>query len=45
MKYIEENSKIWDNRVENNDIWSIPTGGSVLDQYIKSSIATKAVKM
>lgn len=24
MQYIEENSRIWDNRSENNDIWSIP---------------------
>ena len=24
MKYIEENSKIWDERSENNDTWSIP---------------------
>ena len=24
MTYIEENSKIWDERSENNDTWSIP---------------------
>ena len=24
MSYVEENSKIWDERSENNDIWSIP---------------------
>ena len=24
MSYVEENSKIWDERSENNDIWSVP---------------------
>jgi len=24
MSYVEENSKIWDKRSENNDIWSVP---------------------
>lgn len=24
MSYIEENSKIWDDRAENNDKWSVP---------------------
>ncbi|MDE6662093.1 MAG: hypothetical protein K2K46_02000 [Lachnospiraceae bacterium] len=87
MRYIEENSKIWDKRAENNDMWSIPvssevisqaregtwnivltpakpvpkdwfpdnfegkkilclaSGGSILDKYINSSIATRAIKM
>lgn len=24
MSYVEENSKIWDERSENNDTWSVP---------------------
>ncbi len=30
MKYIEENSKIWDERSENNDIWSIPVTSEMI---------------
>lgn len=32
VRYIEENSKIWDKRVENNDIWSIPVSSEVISQ-------------
>ena len=32
MKYIEENSKIWDNRSENNDQWSIPVTSEMIKQ-------------
>ena len=30
MKYINENSKIWDTRSENNDIWSVPVTSEVV---------------
>ena len=60
MKYIDENSKIWDKRSENEDKWSVAVssetgfaivgfyedkGGTVLDHYMNSSIATKAIKL
>lgn len=32
MKYIEENSRIWDERSENNDIWSIPVTSEMVRQ-------------
>lgn len=31
MKYIEENSRIWDTRSENNDIWSIPVTSEIIE--------------
>ena len=31
MKYIEENSKIWDTRSENNDTWSIPVSSETVE--------------
>lgn len=35
MKYIETNSKIWDNRAENNDVWSIPVTSEMVNQAKK----------
>ena len=35
MNYIEDNSKIWDNRAENNDIWSIPVTSEMISQARK----------
>lgn len=32
MKYIEENSKIWDNRSENNDKWSVQVTSEMIKQ-------------
>lgn len=32
MKYIEENSKIWDERSENNDTWSIPVTSEMVSR-------------
>ncbi|MDE5748516.1 MAG: class I SAM-dependent methyltransferase [Acetatifactor sp.] len=32
MKYIEENSKIWDKRVEKNDKWSVPVSSEIISQ-------------
>lgn len=32
MKYIEENSKIWDKHAENNNIWSVPVSSEVISQ-------------
>lgn len=32
MRYIEENSKIWDNRSENDDEWSIPVTSEMIKQ-------------
>ena len=32
MTYIEENSKIWDKRSENNDIWSVPVTSEMINQ-------------
>lgn len=32
MKYIEENSTIWDERSENNDIWSIPVTSEMIQK-------------
>lgn len=32
MKYIEDNSKIWDTRSENNDCWSVPVSSSVIQR-------------
>lgn len=32
MKYIEENSKIWDKRAENNDKWSVPVSSEIISQ-------------
>ena len=32
MNYIEDNGKIWDNRSENNDIWSIPVTSEMIRQ-------------
>ena len=31
MKYIEENSKIWDIRSENNDTWSVPVTSEMVE--------------
>ena len=31
MKYIEENSKIWDTRSENNDTWSVPVTSEMVE--------------
>lgn len=30
MDYVKENSKIWDNRAEKNDIWSIPVSSEMI---------------
>ena len=35
MSYIEENSKIWDDRAENNDVWSIPVTSEMIGQARK----------
>ncbi len=35
MSYIEENSKIWDNRAEHNDEWSIPVTSEMIEQARK----------
>lgn len=35
MSYIEANSKIWDNRAENNDVWSIPVTSEMINQAKK----------
>ena len=32
MTYIEENSKIWDRRSENNDIWSVPVTSEMINR-------------
>lgn len=32
MSYIEENSKIWDKRVEKNDKWSVPVSSEIINQ-------------
>ena len=32
MNYIEDNGKIWDNRSENNDVWSIPVTSEMIAQ-------------
>lgn len=32
MTYIEENSKIWDERSDNNDTWSIPVTSEMVQQ-------------
>ena len=32
MTYIEENRRIWDNRSENNDIWSVPVSSEMIEQ-------------
>ena len=32
MSYIEENSKIWDKRVEKNDKWSVPVSSEIISQ-------------
>lgn len=32
MTYIEENSKIWDRRSENNDIWSVPVTSEMVNR-------------
>lgn len=32
MSYIEENSKIWDKRVEQNDKWSVPVSSEIISQ-------------
>ena len=55
MKYVEENSRIWDKRAENNDRWSTvvtaeevakaQNGDWLFDNYINTSMATKAIKM
>lgn len=31
MKYIDENRKIWDDRSENNDVWSIPVTSEMVE--------------
>ena len=31
MTYIEENSKIWDKRSENNDVWSVPVTSKMIN--------------
>lgn len=35
MKYIEANRKIWDERSENNDIWSVPVTSEMVEQARK----------
>jgi len=35
MKYIEENSKIWDERSQNNDTWSIPVTSEMVNRAKK----------
>ena len=35
MTYIEENSKIWDERSENNDIWSMPVSSEMVNRARK----------
>lgn len=37
MNYIEENSQIWDNRAENNDIWSVPVTSETVSQAKKGN--------
>ena len=37
MSYIEENSKIWDNRADNNDVWSIPVTSEIINQARKGT--------
>ncbi|MDE5951172.1 MAG: class I SAM-dependent methyltransferase [Acetatifactor sp.] len=32
MSYIDENSKIWDKRVEKNDKWSVPVSSEIISQ-------------
>ena len=32
MSYIEENSRIWDKRVEKNDKWSVPVSSEIISQ-------------
>lgn len=39
MDYIEENSKIWDNRAENNDKWSIPVTSEIISQARKGILS------
>lgn len=31
MNQIEENSRIWDERAQNNDIWSVPVTTEAID--------------
>jgi hypothetical protein len=35
MTYIEENRRIWDNRSENNDIWSVPVTSEEVERARK----------
>lgn len=35
MEYIKENSKIWDERSENSDTWSIPVSSEMIEQARK----------
>lgn len=46
MSYIEENSKIWDDRSENNDKWSVPVTSEIISQARKGiwSIVLTPVK-
>ncbi len=37
MSYIEENSKIWDKRVEKNDKWSVPVSSEIISQARKGT--------
>ena len=32
MEYVKENSKIWDQRSENNDIWSVPVTSDMVKE-------------
>lgn len=46
MSYIDENRKIWDNRSENNDTWSIPVTSEMVERARKGdwSIVLTPVK-
>ena len=37
MSYVEENSKIWDERSENNDIWSVPVTNEMVQNAKKGN--------
>lgn len=37
MNYIENNGKIWDNRAENNDIWSVPVTSEAVEEARKGT--------
>ncbi|MCM1049319.1 MAG: class I SAM-dependent methyltransferase [Clostridiales bacterium] len=35
MDYTKKNAKIWDNRAENNDMWSVPVSSEIINQARK----------